>query len=189
MSIDTATAEPLTAGISPRRRLAIPAELPIEAVTALQDSREQLPLCLEPLRVQVATLATGDYSVKGLENIVAIERKSQSDLLACIGQERERFDREVIRLLAYPVRALVVESTWSELEAGQWRSKITPAAAIGSCIGWIAGGLPIIMAADHARAGRYVAKLLYTAARRRWRENRSLLAGVLESPEREPVTV
>ena len=114
--------------------------------------------------------------VAGLENIVAIERKSLSDLLACIGQERERFDREVIRLLAYPVRALVVESTWAELESGDWRSKITPAPAIGSCIGWIAAGVPIIMAADHARAGRYVAKLLYTAARRRWREARALLA-------------
>ncbi len=143
---------------------------------AIQDTREQRPLCLEPLRVEVATLATGDYSVRGLENIVAIERKSLSDLLACIGQERERFDREVIRLLAYPVRALVIESTWAELESGNWRSKITPTQAIGSCIGWIAAGLPIIMAADHARAGRYVAKLLYTAARRRWREARALLA-------------
>jgi len=181
MTATAATAEPLTAGRPPRRRLAIPAELPTEAVTAIQDTREQLPLCLEPLRVEVATLATGDYSVRGLESIVAIERKSLSDLLGCIGQDRERFDREVIRLLAYPVRALVVESTWHELEAGNWRSKVSPAAAVGSCLGWVAMGLPIIMAADHARAGQYVAKLLYTAARRRWRESRALLAGLEEN--------
>jgi len=77
-------------------------------------------------------------------------------------------------------RALVVESIWPELEAGDWRSKITPAAAVGSCIGWIAAGLPIILAGDHARAGRFVAKLLYTAARRRWREARSLAVGIVE---------
>jgi len=85
--------------------------------------------------------------------------------------------------LAYPVRALVVETTWQELESGDWRSKITAAAAVGSCIGWIASGLPIILAGDHQRAGRFVAKLLYTAARRRWREARAL-AGCIVGRER-----
>ena len=123
-------------------------------------------------------MATGDYSVKGLEAVVAIERKGLGDLLSCIGQERDRFDREVQRLLAYSVRALVVESTWSDLETGEWRSKVTPAAAVGSVLGWIAQGIPVIMAGDHARAGRYVSLLLYTAARRRWREARALVAEV-----------
>jgi DNA excision repair protein ERCC-4 len=162
---------------SPHFRL--PAELSPEAVTAVIDTREQLPLDLAPLRSERGTLTTGDYSVAGLESVVAVERKSLPDLLACVGQERERFDREVVRLLAYPVRALVVETTWPELEAGDWRSKVTPAAAVGSCIGWIATGLPIILAGDHQRAGRFVAKLLYTAARRRWREARALAGGVV----------
>jgi ERCC4-type nuclease len=121
-------------------------------------------------------LATGDYSVQGLENIVAVERKSLGDLLGCIGQNRERFDREVIRLLAYPVRAIVVEACWADLERGEWRSQITSSAAIGSVLGWIAQGVPIIMAGDHPRAGRYVSRLLFTAARRRWREARALVA-------------
>jgi hypothetical protein len=34
------------------------------------------------------------------------------------------------------------------------------------------------MAEDHNRAGRYVSRLLFLAARRRWRELRSLAAGV-----------
>jgi DNA excision repair protein ERCC-4 len=160
------------------RRPKLPAELRLEQVVAIVDTREQLPLDLAPLRTEAGTLATGDYSVIGLEQVVAIERKSLSDALGCIGQDRERFDREVMRLLAYPVRALVVESTWAELEAGGWRSRVTPAAAIGSLLGWIAMGLPIIMAADHARAGRYVSRLLFTAARRRWREARSLVGEI-----------
>ncbi len=53
----------------------IPSELHPEQVVAICDSREQLPLDLAPLAVEVGTLPTGDYSVKGLVNVVAIERK------------------------------------------------------------------------------------------------------------------
>lgn len=147
-------------------------ELRPEHVVAIIDTREQIPLDVSPLGTEVGTLATGDYSVKGLENVVAVERKSLTDLLGCIGTERERFEREIQRMLAYPTRAVIVESTWFEVEAGGWRSKVTPAAAIGSLLGWIASGVPIILAGDHERAGRYVSRLLFTAARRRWREAR-----------------
>lgn len=151
------------------------ATLSPESLTAIVDTREQRPLKLHPLRREPGTLATGDYSLRGLEHVIAIERKSLPDLLACVGRDRDRFDCEVQRLLAYPVRALVVEATWADLEAGDWRSQVTPSAAVGSCLGWIAAGLPIVMASDHERAGRYVSRLLYTAARRRWREARELV--------------
>ena len=99
------------------------AKLEPEQVTAVIDTREQTPLDLTPLRMTTGTLTTGDYSVLGLELVVAIERKSLSDLLCCVGRERDRFDREVMRLLAYPVRCLVVEATWPEIEQGEWRSQ------------------------------------------------------------------
>ncbi len=44
---------------------------------------------------------------------------------------------------------------------------------LGSLLGWVEMGLPVIMAGDHERAGRYVARLLFTCARRRWRELKS----------------
>jgi ERCC4-type nuclease len=153
-------------------------ELRPEHVVAIIDTREQIPLDVSPLGAEAGTLTTGDYSVKGLENVVAVERKSLTDLLGCIGTERERFEREIQRMLAYPTRALIVESTWQEVEAGAWRSKVTPAAAVGSLLGWIASGVPIILAGDHDRAGRYVSRLLFTAARRRWREARGLVATI-----------
>ncbi len=159
------------------RRSAIPAELRPDQVTAVVDTREQQPLDLSPLQTVRGTLATGDYSVKGLVDVVAIERKSLSDLLACIGQHRARFDREVLRMLAYPTRAIVIEATWGDLEAGEWRSQVTPAAAVGSVLGWVAAGVPVLLAGDHARAGRFVGRLLFTAARRRWREARALVRG------------
>lgn len=161
----------------------LPATLQPEQVTAIVDTREQTPLNLAPLAVEVGTLPTGDYSIKGMEALVAVERKSLPDFLACVGRERERFDREVQRLLAYPTRALVVEATWAVVEMGSWtNSRVKPAAAIGSLIGWIEIGLPVILAGDHERAGRYVARLLFTAARRRWRELRAFGQGVGDLP-------
>jgi DNA excision repair protein ERCC-4 len=166
-----------------QNQLRLPVELKAESVVAICDSREQLPLNLSPLQTEVGTLSTGDYSIKGLEHVVAIERKSLPDLLGCVGRDRERFDREVQRLLAYPVRCLVVESTWAAIEIGDWtRSRVTPRAATGSLLGWIAAGLPIIMAGDHERAGRYVSRLLFIAARRRWREMRQFMFETSQRP-------
>ena len=112
-----------------RTRNLNPAELKPAQVTAIVDTREQIPLDLKALLTMRGTLQTADYSILGLEHVIALERKSLSDLLGCVGVERERFEREVQRLLAYPVRALVVEATWPDLEQGEWRSKVTPAAA------------------------------------------------------------
>jgi DNA excision repair protein ERCC-4 len=166
-----------------RNNSLLPAELRAEDVTAICDTREQTPIDLAPLKVITGTLPTGDYSVLGLEHVIAIERKSAGDMLACIGQERERFDREIQRLLAYPTRGIVCEASWQFFERGEWRGKVTANAAIGSLLGWVAAGVPIVMADDHERAGRFIGRLLYTAARRRWRELRALHAGVVRGDE------
>lgn len=161
--------------------MAIRRTLKPEYVTAIIDSREQRPLDLSPLKVVRGTLTTGDYAVQGMKS-VAIERKSLPDLLQCVGKERERFQRELDRMMAFPTRALVVESTWQQCESGLWltqgRSQVSQNALIGSLLGWIAQGVPVIMAGDHERAGRYVARLLFTAARRRWEELVALSDGI-----------
>lgn len=154
--------------------MTLPAELKPDSVTAIVDTREQRPLDLTPLRVQVLTLETGDYSILGLEHVVRLERKSLGDLIACVGRERPRFEREVQRLLAFPVRVLVVEASWPQIEMGEWLGKVTPEQVIGSLLGWQAAGLSIHMAGDHGRAGRHAARLLFTIARRRYRELRTL---------------
>lgn len=156
----------------------IPATLAPESVMAIVDTREQLPLDLSPLRSVAGTLDTGDYSAVGLEHVVRIERKSLPDLLGCVGRDRERFDREVQRLLAFPVRVLVIESTWNEVEMGKWRGKITSSQVIGSLLGWQAAGLSVHMVGDHRRAGVHVARILHTVARRRYRELRAIVEGI-----------
>lgn len=163
----------------------LPGILLPEHLTAVCDTREQTPLDLSPLRVERDGLQTGDYSIRGLEDIVSVERKSLPDLLACVGRERERFERELHRLAAYPVRLLVIESTWATIEAGNFdRSQVTSSAAMGSLLGWMAQGIPVVMTGNHEQAGRMVSRFLFLAARRRYREARQLAGMVTGGKKR-----
>lgn len=137
---------------------------------AIVDTREQLPLSLAPLRQRVGTLDTGDYSVAGLEHVVRVERKGLQDLVACCGRERERFERELVRLKGFEARLIVVEATWGQLQLGQWQGDIKPTVVMGSLLGWMADGFPIAMCGSHEGAGALVSRFLFIAARRRWRE-------------------
>lgn len=74
----------------------------------IQDTREQMPLIFPEAAVEISTLQTGDYSLKGFEDKVCIERKSLADLLQSLGQERERFMREVHRMRAYEYAGIVI---------------------------------------------------------------------------------
>lgn len=168
---------------SRRRLLAVPAVLRPEDLTALIDSREQRPLDLAPLRTVRGTLQTGDYSIVGLEHLVALERKSLPDLVACVGRERDRFERELRRLLGYPVRGVVVETSWSDLEAGGWRGEMHPRAVTASVLSWIATGIPILLAGDREGAARAVRGILLAAARHRLRELRSFAEGFSQKKE------
>ena len=148
--------------------------------TAVVDTREQKPLNLEfktgeYLKTVRSTLYTGDYSIKGLESHIAIERKSLDDLMGCIGVQRERFEKEIIRLKGYSVRAIVVESTWKKIEEGNYRSRVSANAAIGTLMGWIAQGIPIIMCDNHKRAGIFVARMMLITANRRIKELQAII--------------
>lgn len=161
-------------------RRSIPAELRPQDVRAIIDTREQLPYCLPPLQTVAGTLAAGDYSVCGCEQYIALERKSLEDLVSCCGAERERFEREIMRLLAYSSRAVIVEATWAQLDMGGWRSKISASSVTGSVLSWISLGIPFIFAGDRLSADTAAARFLFIAARRRWREARGLLSSVLQ---------
>lgn len=146
-----------------------------EHVTILIDSREKKPADVSPMKSLRATLPSADYTVLGLENFVAIERKSLQDFIQCVGRERERFEREIQRLRAFEVSAVVIEADWAHLELKQYRGEVSPEAAIGSALGWIASGINIVMAGDSERASKFIARLLFTAARRRWRESHTFI--------------
>ena len=106
------------------------------ALTIVIDSREQTPWQFPDVETAPGTLAAGDYSLVGLEHLAAIERKSLPDLVACIGPERERFERELHRLQSYRCRCVIIEGTLSDVIAGNYRSSTTPSAVLGSVAAW-----------------------------------------------------
>ncbi len=130
------------------------------------DTREQNPWTFSNLPSEPGSLDTGDYSVKGLEHLISIERKSLPDLLACIGRERNRFKRELQRLRAYRFRCLIIEATYAGLERGVWLSKVKPASVLGSLAAWQAQySLPVMLAGDHEAAARFAQRYLFQCAR------------------------
>ena len=78
--------------------------------TVIVDTREQYPYTFAKIPAdkgegggtltvptERGTLETGDYSIKGLEQIIAIESKSKEDLFGSLGSGRGRFVRELER--------------------------------------------------------------------------------------------
>lgn len=56
----------------------------------ITDKREQKPLFFQHLASEPGTLHSGDYSIRGLENDFAVERKSIADLCQSVTRGRER---------------------------------------------------------------------------------------------------
>src|SRR5689334_6880567 len=95
-----------------------------EDLTVIVDTREQTPWDMSPYKIENRALPTSDYSLKGMEHELCIERKSMGDLLSCVSTNRERFDKTIQRMLSYKNRLVVVEGTWLDAQSGNWRPKV-----------------------------------------------------------------
>ena len=138
-----------------------------EHVTAIIDTREQRPLNLD-LESEPGTLTTGDYSVKGLEDVLTVERKSLDDLVGCMTAGRGRFERELQRMKAYEFRCVVVEADWDDLVKGRYRSRMQPAAATHTIASWTSRfAVPFLFCGrDRQAVGDYVSFFLFTTAKK-----------------------
>jgi ERCC4-type nuclease len=95
--------------------------------TIVIDSREQAPLHFERLRSVTGNLYVGDYSIAGCESSFSVERKSIDDLVnCCMGENRERLERELLRLRGYCFKRLLVIGTREDIAAGRYHSRIAP---------------------------------------------------------------
>lgn len=148
------------------------------------DTREQMPYKFElPVydgtTLERGTLSTGDYSLAGLESKVGVERKSLSDLMACMGKERERFMWEMERAQALDAFAVVAECSWADIASGSYRSQVRPRAAIATLSAIMARhGIPVIFAGSRA-GGEYATYcFLRQYAKGRAQEAKALLAAL-----------
>ena len=121
------------------------------------DTREQAPYTFANYRATTKreALPSGDYSILGYGDYVAVERKELGDLLACLSYDRDRFGRELQRLKGYEAAAVVVEATFDAIQAGNYRSRMNPEAATQSLISIMEKyRIPIFFAADR-KAGEF----------------------------------
>lgn len=130
---------------SPRTGINPFADLSVAPFTIIIDSREQLPYSFDVLDCVVPTitkgLASGDYSVAGMADAVAIERKSLEDLYGSVTWGRERFEREIERLNSFQSAFVVVEATWPEISDPAahrpgWENRTDPRSVEGTITAW-----------------------------------------------------
>lgn len=104
----------------------------------LVDTREQLPFAFSRfpgVEADRAALPTGDYSLPGIEDRIAIERKSLDDLVGCLkGENRARFERELRRGRAYDFFCVVVEASLDDVRHGRYRSEMRAEAVLQSVV-------------------------------------------------------
>ena len=98
------------------------------------DTREQIPFQFTKwpeIQVRQAALPTGDYSLPGFEDHVAVERKALDDLISCfMGKNRERFERELARARRFEFFTVVVESSFQDMAEGNYKSNMRSHAAL-----------------------------------------------------------
>jgi len=121
------------------------------------DSREIEPYSFDPERVAVVrrALPAGDYSLEGLEDRVAVERKTLEDFVSTVIRARKRFRRELLRLREYETACIVVEASLADVLAARYRAGVHPNAVLGAVVSIVIDyGVPVFFCSD-----RQVARL------------------------------
>jgi len=130
--------------------------------TIIIDTREQDPFPLIGYETRIATLRTGDYSLEGFEDKVAVERKSKSDAYGCVGGGRKRFVACLERLAELDRAAIVIERSIEDFDRNPpERTRIDSRMAVGSYISWSCKyRIPVFWCNNRAYAERITVRFL-----------------------------
>lgn len=138
--------------------MASPQTLPMRVVV---DTREQAPYdfagasCYAGTVVEQGSLSTGDYSLKGLEHLCAVERKSLPDFVACLGRERDRFVKELERGRGMECFAVVIEGDFASLAHHDYRGQLDAHSACQSVASFVARLRVPVLFAGSRLGGQY----------------------------------
>jgi DNA excision repair protein ERCC-4 len=142
----------------------------LDFYTIVIDRREQKPYEFETgerwgsIR---GTLKTGDYSILGLEDKIAIERKSLEDFVSTIIHANDRFAREVYRSGSLFYFAIVVEASVEDIALGRYRSRAHPQAVLARVASLsLDCCIPIFFCKDRAGGREMTQTLLKYAAKK-----------------------
>jgi ERCC4-type nuclease len=145
---------PCTRLIVKRNGHSITRQIPKPVV--LIDSREKSPFDFTRFPKWIAEerrqkLYAGDYSVQGMEDLLVLERKTLTDLITTLMQQRNRFFKLCEKLAQYRWRALFVEASYEDIKSpyGEY-TKAHPNAVSGTLDALEARfGIPVIYTSRH----------------------------------------
>lgn len=88
--------------------------------TVIKDTREQEGWFFSAYDkcegMEIGTLLTGDYTLKGYEDVVCVERKaSVSEIAMNLGRKKEAFYSEIERMRDFPFRYILLEFSASDV--------------------------------------------------------------------------
>jgi ERCC4-type nuclease len=142
-----------------------------DELTIVIDTREQTPLSFADLpgvSSVSGALQSGDYSIQGLEEHFAVERKSIEDLVGSCTGDRDRFKRELHRLRGFAFARLLVVGTQDQIELQRYRSKASPKAILASLTAFeVEYNVPVVFVPTAAQASRWLARAAWYFKRSR----------------------
>ena len=143
------------------------------------DTREIQPLKFTRLEAVAGTLYTGDYSIRGLEDQFAVERKSIDDTASCCASgNRDRFEHELHRLRGYQFKRLLIIGSREQIAAGRYHSRIAPKAVLATLGAFeIRYSIPLVFCASLEEAAAAIERWVWWTAREMVKSANNLLRG------------
>ena len=141
------------------------------------DTREQNPFSFERFHnwfsgIERRALELGDYSIAGLEEKCAVERKDLGDLVRSFQMERPVFVARLKRMSAYPDRLLLITAPLSQVKSRYEHSPANPNQITQSLIATLAGlRVPFLCVDTHELGEETVASYLYQIHLYHWLES------------------
>jgi DNA excision repair protein ERCC-4 len=153
--------------------------------TIVIDSREQRHLPFERLQTITKGLASGDYSIWGLESLFTVERKSIDDLAnCCTGRNRERFERELHRLRGYRFKRLLIVGSEEDIYRCRYHSSVAPNAVLATLGAFEARyDLPVVFSPTPILASRQIERWAFWQSREVVLSANALLRAVTNGKE------
>jgi ERCC4-type nuclease len=108
-------------------------------VRFIVDTREQEEYSFDPRLVATVrrALPAGDYSIEGLEDRVAVERKTLDVFVSTVIHSRARFREELRKLAGYQAACVVVEAGLIDVLQKRYRGGAHPNAVLGNALSLI----------------------------------------------------
>jgi DNA excision repair protein ERCC-4 len=136
-------------------------------IILIEDTREQLGYSsLFTRECRRAALTYGDYSVAGLESLIAVERKSLPDLLGSLTSGRDRFETELKRARSLHKMFVILECRPADIlvESFGKLSKAHPRSIWGTVMAWSCRYHPFVFAGNRETAAKITEGLLVAYA-------------------------